>query len=219
MQPLAENLWVIRFPLRLLGTQIGRTVTVVRLRSGELVIHSTGPFTPRDLDAICKLGQPKWLMDATLFHDAFSKAGRAMFPSSVYLAPNGFQAPCEPLTPPPQAWAGELDVLELQGMPSVREYVFFHRPSRTLIVADLVFNFGATATPWTHFVFRWGAGIRQYPAMGRLFRMSIRDRKAFNESVRQMMDWDFDRLVMAHGDVIESGAKAKLATALGGHVR
>ena len=216
MQQLADNLWVMRFPLRLMGAEIGRTVTIIRLRSGELVIHSTAPFTVADADAITRLGPPRWLLDATLFHDTCARVGRVMFPSSVYLAPDGFPVPCETLSVPPQAWCEELEVLELGGMPSVREHVFFHRASGTLIVADLVFNFGADMTPWTRFVFRWGAGIREYPGVGRLFRMSIRDRAAFNQSVSEMMQWDFDRLIVGHGEVIGSGAKAKLAAVLQG---
>jgi len=214
MRQIAENLWLMRLPLRLLGAQIGRAVTIIRLGTGELVIHTTAPFTPADVDAICKLGTARWLVDATLFHDTCARTGRAMFPAVTYLAPEGFPVACEPLSaPPPQAWAGELDVLELKGMPSVREHVFFHRPSRTLIVADLLFNFGPNASAWTRFVFRWGAGIRRFPGIGRLFRLSIRDRDAFNDSVSKMMQWDFDHLVVGHGDIIETGARAKLKAA------
>src|SRR5688572_8279859 len=103
MQQLAENLWVMRFPLGLLGTQIGRTVSIIRLRTAELVIHSTAPFTPGEVDAICKLGSPRWLLDATRFHDTFARLGHAMFPTSAYLAPEGFAVPGEPLRPAPDA--------------------------------------------------------------------------------------------------------------------
>ena len=48
-----ENLWVLPYPLRLLGANFGRMVTIVRLGSGKLVIHSTGPFTPADSLASC----------------------------------------------------------------------------------------------------------------------------------------------------------------------
>jgi hypothetical protein len=46
MKELAENIWVLPYSLRLFGADLRRIVTVVRLRSGELIIHSTGPFTP-----------------------------------------------------------------------------------------------------------------------------------------------------------------------------
>ena len=58
MKKLAENLWVLPYPLRLLGANFGRMVTIVRLGSGELVIHSTGPFTPADVAGILAWANP-----------------------------------------------------------------------------------------------------------------------------------------------------------------
>ena len=217
MHQVAENLWTLRFPQSLLGTEIGRTVSVIRLQSGELVIHSTAPFSAADVSAIEAVGQPAWLIEATLFHDTFANAGREAFSDIPYLVPDGFPAikgGTVSLRTPPPDWSGELEVLPLEGMPKVREHVLLHRPTRTLIVADLVFNFGPSATPWTRYFFRWGGGICQFPGMSRLFRFSIRDRTAFAASVRQLMNLDFDRLIVGHGDVIESGAKDELAAAL-----
>ena len=66
MKSLAENLWVLPYPLWLLGADFRRMVTVVRLRSGQLVIHSTGPFTPAEVAAISGLGRPGWLLAWTV---------------------------------------------------------------------------------------------------------------------------------------------------------
>jgi hypothetical protein len=203
---------------------MGRTVTVMRLSSGRLVIHSTAPFTMEDVKDINALGQPAWLTEATLFHDTFATAGRSAFSDIPYFVPEGFRRsvgntssanphPAFLHTPPPE-WRSELEVLELEGMPNVREHVFFHRLTRTLIVADLVFNFGPHATAWTRWFFRWAGDISEFPGMSRLFRGSVRDPTAFARSVQLMMQWDFDRLIVGHGEIIHSGAKAKLAAAL-----
>ncbi len=56
------------------------TVTLIRLRSGKLVIHSTAPFTPEDVAAIRALGEPGWLLDGILRHDTFANEGREAFP-------------------------------------------------------------------------------------------------------------------------------------------
>jgi glyoxylase-like metal-dependent hydrolase (beta-lactamase superfamily II) len=105
-------------------------------------------------------------------------------------------------------------VLLIEGAPRIREYASFHRATRTLIVGDLVFNFGPNTTGWTKWFFQKLGGIQQYPGIGRLYRSSIRDREAFRASVRRILQWDFARLIPGHGDVIESGAKPKLAAAL-----
>lgn len=43
----------------------------------------------------------------------------------------------------PKAWRGELDQPFLTGRPYENEVAFFHRASRTLILCDLAFDFGA----------------------------------------------------------------------------
>lgn len=210
MQRLADNLWVFRYPLNILGTKVGRTVTVMRLRSGQLIIHSTAPFSRADVEAISALGSPGWLVEATLFHDTYARKGQAAFPNVPYLhaGPNG------DLLPAPAAWAGELEILLVDGMPKVREHVFLHRPSRTLITADLVFNFGPQASGWTRWFFRNVAGTGDFPGMSRMFRFFIKDRAAFKRSAETMLDWDFDRVIVAHGDIIETNGKQKLKAAL-----
>jgi hypothetical protein len=132
MKKLTEDLWILPYSLRLLGGDFGRPVTIVRLRSGELVIHSTGPFTPEDVAAILAVGQPGWLLDVMLRHDTFSKQGRQAFPGIPFLAPRGFSEvvgfPTEPLIPAPANWGDELLILRLEGIPSTQEHVVFTGP-------------------------------------------------------------------------------------------
>ena len=218
MEQIAQNLWVLRYPLRLMGLAIGRTVTIIRLGSGKLVIHSTAPFTPADLVAIRELGEPGWIVEATRFHDSFAQEGRAAFPGVPYLAPPGFanvgRGMTEPLTPAPREWAAELEVLELGGMPKVREHVLFHRPSRTLIAGDLLFNFGRGASGWTRFFARHVMRLKKFVGMSPFFRLMIRERTAFQSSVQRMMDWDFDRVIVAHGEIIQESGKERLREVL-----
>jgi hypothetical protein len=173
--PIADNLWVQHFHLRLFGTEQGRVVTIIRLRSGDLAIHSTAPFTPADVAAIRELGTPRWLLDAMLLHDTFVHEAMAAFPGVPLLGPPGFAEMCkaaaQPLIPPPAEWGDELEVLALEGMPKVREHLLFHRPSRTLIVADLVFNFDYEGNAWERLFRRWILGLKRQPDITRVFRL------------------------------------------------
>lgn len=218
MQAIGENLWILRYPQQLAGVELGRNVTVIRLRTGAVVIHSTAPFLPGDIEAIRRCGVPSALVEASWLHDTFSRAGHAAFFGVPFFAPEGFSRrtglPAQPLVKFPSAWSEELIVVGLEGLPRVREHVFFHHPSRTLIVADLVFHFGSGTTGWTRFFLRWAAGIREQPGMSRFFRFLIRDAARFGHSLRRVMQWDFERIVVGHGDVIEREAKEKLARAL-----
>jgi len=45
------------------GADFHRMARIPRLQSEDLVIHSTGPFTPEEVDAISRLVRPGWLPD------------------------------------------------------------------------------------------------------------------------------------------------------------
>lgn len=218
MQALAQNLWLLSYPLTLLGADLRRNVAVIRLRSGDLVIHSTGPFTADDTAQIRAQGKPAWLLDAMLRHDTFAKQSRAAFPEAAYLAPDGFSKvsgiETRPLLPSPAAWGDELQVVRLEGVPSMEEHAVFHAPSRTLIVADLLFNFGTEASWWTHALLLLAVGARHAPGVSRSFKFTLKDRPAFERSLAAVMAWDFDRIIVGHGSVIERNGKAALGNAL-----
>ncbi len=221
LEELAPNIHLQRHPLGLLGCQMGRVVTVIRLESGSSVVHSTTAFHPHHVAEIRKVGQPGWLVEATNFHDTLAAPGRTAFPDLPYLTPPGFPSgdklATTRLSPAPAEWDGELDVIAVGGMPKIREHVFFHRPSKTLIVADLFFNLPPDAGRWTHGVMRTAAGIREYPGMSRLLRFCIKDREAFSESMREIAALEFERIVVAHGDPILKNAKAKFMALLDRH--
>jgi hypothetical protein len=218
MKEVAENLWVLPYSLRLFGGDLRRVVTIVRLRSGALVIHSTGPFTPEDVAGIVRLGKPAWILDIMLRHDTFAKQGRQSFLNIPFLAPEGFSErvgfPTEPLIPAPAAWGDELRILRLEGIPSMQEHVVFHHPSRTLIVGDMLFNFGPDTSGWTRFLVLCAVGSKHHPGMSKPFRMAIKDQSAFRRSVEVLMAWDFDRIIVGHGEIIETDGKRRLAQAL-----
>jgi hypothetical protein len=216
MHEIARNLYEITYPLSIIGAQLGRRVTVIRLPTNKLIIHSTGPFTGQDIAAIKSLGAPAWLIDVTQNHDTFADIGRAAFPEIPYGVPEGFihvDGERFSLASPPAEWGEQFQILELQGMPDIREHACYHAPTRTVIVADLVFNF-QTCTPWTRQFFRWVSGIKQFPGVSRLFTREIKDKHAFTRSLQQLMQWDFDRLIVAHGQTVHTNAKQKLAEAL-----
>ena len=99
-----------------------------------------------------------------LLHDTYAREGRDAFPEVPFLAPRGFSErvgfPTLSLLPAPAEWAGEIEVIELAGAPRLKEHVFMHIPTRTLIVADLVFNFPPDEQGWERFFHRYIAGSR-----------------------------------------------------------
>ena len=81
---------------------------------------------------------------------------------------------------------------------------FFQRASRTLILCDLAFNFGPRTATSTRLLMTL---LRSYGYFGpsKLDPLLIRDRRAARESLERILGWDFDRVIVAHGEVLERG--------------
>ena len=122
--------------------------------------------------------------------------------------------PTAALLPPPPDWAGEIDVLAIDGL-RTNEHALFHRRSRTLVVADLFFSFPRQMRGWPRFF------VRHIMRLPRLFgvsvffrRLMIRDKQAFMRSMNALLRWDFERLIVAHWEPIEKDAKEAVEQAL-----
>lgn len=102
-----------------------------------------------------------------------------------------------------------------------RELVFYYRPDRVLIEADLLFNLPATEqysrVPEAErksggFAARAFEGA-QTPTKGNKWMkrfnwyMAAKNRDSFNDSLRVIDQWDFTTLIPCHGDVLEGNAK------------
>ena len=112
---------------------------------------------------------------------------------------------------PEPEWRGEIDQVFFGARSLENEVVFFHRASRTLLCADAVFNLGTHPSRLTRVV-AFLMGSRK-PGATLVERVLIRDRAAARAQVDRMLAWDFDRIVLAHGDVIDTGGREILRRA------
>ncbi len=215
---VAAGVWTSTFPLKVLGVDIQRVVTVLKLAGGKLLVHSTAPFGAGEVAAIRAMGDPLWLVDALLRHDTFAAEGRAAFPEARYFAPPGFAAGTgivtESLLAPPPEWAGEIEVLAVAGVPDYGEFVMLHCASKTLVVGDLVVNFPDGDGLWSELLFKLGAvGGHTQPGVTRPFKHAIEDEAAFLKSLETVLSWDFERIIVGHGEPVLTDAKGKLRRA------
>jgi hypothetical protein len=212
LRAVAPGVHALEARQRFMGIQVGTRMTVLEL-DGGLLVHSPVAVDPA---IVAPLGEPRWVLAPNLLHH-------------LYVGPWA-EAGVEPWAAPgladkrpDVAWAGtvsashpfgaDVRVMALQCFGMTNEVVVLHRPSRTLVVSDLVYHFTAEA-PWLTRAAMWC--LRGYPGC----RTSLIERLGFRRAVarqelRTLADWDFDRLVMAHGEVLETGAKDALLRAFG----
>ena len=193
---------------RFLGVEVGARMTVLELEGG-LLIHSPVAMEPASVQ---HLGEPRWMLSPNLLHHLY--AGPWIDAGLEAWAAPGLPEKRSDLTfhgvidSTDSPFGDDVQVMPLACFPMANEVVILHRPSRTLVVTDLVFNFSATAPWWTRVVMRalWG-----YPGCQTtlLERFNMR-RDLARRELSAILTWDFDRLIMAHGDIIETGGKDAL---------
>ena len=214
----AEGIWTAAAPLKFLGLHLGCRMTVVRLPSSALWLHSAVHIDAELKAEIDALGRVEHIVAPNAYHHLHAGAAAALWPKARVHGPRGLRKrrpdlriDAELAETPDPAWGGALLPMRLLGT-LLHETVFLHRPTRTLIVADLVENFAGSPHLPTDLYLRV-AGLHGQVGVSRLGRFVFRDREAARRSVDRILGEDFDRIVLAHGRVIPTGGAAAVRAA------
>jgi hypothetical protein len=219
LRELGTNLWVAERPLKLVVGDIGTRMTVIRLQDGDLFLHSPVHLDAPTRAALDAIGRVRHVVAPSKVHHFFVGDYAAAYPEArLYAAPGlpekrkdvSFDVVLDDAAP--LAWRDEIEQLLFRGAPRINEIVFFHRATRTLLLTDLAFNVASNRTSGARF-FYWLAGAAGRFGPHRLMRTLIRDRRAARASVRRILQWDFDRITLTHGDVVDGDGRRRFAAA------
>jgi len=186
------------------------TVLQIPGDEGKLLVHSPVELSEEVQRELATLGEPAVFVAPSHFHDLYWKPYLSAYQGSSFLAPPGMPVPgnFDSLVES-SIWSDDLHPIEVQGMPNVQEHVIYHRPSKSLIVADLAFNLKRGSDFATR-CFEKMAGIYDHFAASRLFQSFIRDQKLFGKSIARILELDFQQIIMGHGQVQAVEAKNML---------
>jgi hypothetical protein len=211
LERLSEDMWIARRPLRFLGVETGTRMTVVRLAGGGLFVHSPVALDAETREAVDALGRVEALVAPSLFHHLYIGEWARAYPNASLSACPGLQKKRKDLswgavlTDEPEAqWKGEIEQVSFSARTMENEVIFFHRKSKTIVSCDFIFNLASHPSQLTRIVARL-LGQRE-PGATLLERVMIRKRAAAREQIDRVVAWGAERIVLAHGDIIESNA-------------
>jgi hypothetical protein len=222
LQSIGTNLWIAEQPLRFMGLSVGTRMSVIRLADDRLVIVSPIAPTAELIQQIDALGAVAYIIAPNRYHHLFAAAFKQQYPQAEFLAAMGLAEKCPQLKIDRvlTETAGNLGadfhyqqfpgiyVPSIKGADPLNEIVFYHRPSRTLIITDIAFNFDRSFDWVTQTVAKL---IRSYNQLrpSILEQWMIQDRDVIEQSVRRVLEWDFEPVIMAHGRVVHRDGKAQ----------
>jgi hypothetical protein len=230
-KPVDRDVWVVDGPIMRMKTPWGsvafptRTV-VVRLVGGGLWVWSPVELSPAIPTNLAALGPIRHLVSPNRIHYAHVAAWKAAYPDAIAWASPGVRERAasqhvdvtfdRDLTDAhDDGWAREIDQLVFRGSRLMEEVVFFHRASRTLILADLIENFEKEKLTFPERLLMRIGGVSDPDGKASSgYRTTfLGHHDAARECVQRMIDWNPERIVIAHGRSYEKDATAELRRA------
>lgn len=181
-------------------------MTVIETRRGT-VIYSPVALASAHIDQIRQMGRVAAIIAPNLFHHMFLRPCMAAFPEARVLIPAGLEAKIGAVRGA-EVMTADLDL----GVPGeiahhifaghkLRETVLFHRPTATLITADLLYNFQRENFPAEKLFFR-AIGSYGAPCVTFYHRFAIEDRASARALMEAVKAWRVRRIVMSHGRIL-----------------
>jgi hypothetical protein len=214
-----DKIWALDRPVWFGGVRLRARTTVVRLEDGRLLLHSPAPPTGALAEQLRALGLVRWLVVPNCFHHLGTPAAAAHYPEAQVVGPASARSRNRALRLHVDirdaqfgAQVPELEALPLLGVPFLDETVLYHRPTQTLLGADIVLSAGAK----DHWTLRCAARITGCYERVRVppdVRKKIPDKTTAARSIRAILERPAQRLIAGHADVIEGGWRDRLAQA------
>lgn len=214
---VAENLYCVDSDWE--NTPFRRRMTVIVLKSGELVIHSAVRMKDADMAALDKLGRVVAVVAPNMYHGSEAQWYADRYPAAKVLVPYDAGGALRKHVRIdgtleddwPAVFDGELGCQPVLGA-RMCEAVFLHRPSRTLIVTDLVFNLPESAFKpgLLKTLMKWNGVVGRFGPSKLFQHYFANDKYKLRSTLEKIYEWDFDRVIMSHGQIVESGGKEKL---------
>jgi hypothetical protein len=213
---LAPDLWTVDAEWSPGGFALGARATVARLPDGGLWLHSPVALTPERRAALDALGPVTDIVAPSRMHFAHVRETAAAYPAARVWAPALLLPRLSGLSPrllpesPPAEWQGAVDLAPFRGSRLYDEHDFHYRfpngAGGALILTDLLFNVPRSRPPLTRFL-AGAMGFLGRAAVSRTFALTVGDRTQVRASLERLLAWEWDCLILSHGECVPSGGR------------
>lgn len=214
-----EKIYIVEYPLRFGGMDLFSRMTLVKLDSGKLWVHSPSEIDAELKVAIDNIGEVGYLLAPGNYHHLNIASAQSLYPDAeTFLCP-GLEKKCPDLSfdwilgnQPDPRWGSEFEQVVVQGTRIINEVVFFHIATKTLILVDLIENIG---DDYEHdagllLQFWWKAVFHMWnnPKAAPEYQLGWGNKEIVKKALGKILTWDFERIILAHGNLIEQDAKS-----------
>lgn len=227
IRALNQDITIFSCPFSRFGLfKIGGRATAIKLQNADVVIVSAIKSTPEIQNTIKALGTVKYLVAPDVEHHLNLDEYAKLYPNAKIIAVEGLPEKHPHLKfhkvfgeskydNVEIGWESEIETVYFPGH-SNKELALLHKPTKTLIEADIVFNLpafeqykgssssagiGGFLSPFKNL------SLTHKSHRTLTWNMLAKDKKSFKASLLQVQKWDFVNLIPCHGEVVEGNAK------------
>lgn len=191
-------------------------MTVIRLANGDLLLHSPIKFDEALAGELQRIGAIRHLVSPNQFHYAHIGEWSKAFPDAITWASLHVRQRARARhidvtfarnldLDPPEEWRQDLDQMLFPGG-YFKEYIFFHKRSKTLVLTDTIINIELDKMPEPWRTATWLSGM--YHPRGQIFfgmrlPLLLQKREA-SAAFAQIRAWQPERVLLSHGRYFES---------------
>ncbi|MGT2666793.1 DUF4336 domain-containing protein [Streptococcus rifensis] len=229
VKAVGENIWIVDgdavdMDFKVFSVPFSTRMTIIRLESEGLFIHSPIRLTSSVKQAVDQLGKVAYIIAPNKLHYSFIEEWSHAYPEAqVWVAPglekkllkswageNTFVL-SQDNSP---AWQREIDFLPFRGSVYIEEIVFYHKLSQTLILTDLIENIELHNPSFAQrLLFKLGDNTYPNGRTPRDLRLSFFHKKMARQCYEQMIAWQPKNITLAHGQCFFGNAMAHLPKA------
>ncbi|KAJ7698660.1 hypothetical protein B0H17DRAFT_1196759 [Mycena rosella] len=222
IREVTTNVWTFSRPFARFGIiPFGGRSTAIKMGNGGVWILASTTLNPETKAKIDELGPVQYIIGADAVHHLFLAEFKKAYPTAKLIAPAAAVERADKTLVFDGVWGRDapdtkygfeedIKACYFSGFRN-RDVAFFHPASATMIEADLLLNLPCTEQ------YSKTTSSGAIPFMGSLKPSSWLhgkisanmgdDQAAMKRDVKTVADWDFQRIIPCHGDVIETGGK------------
>lgn len=221
---IKDQIWVYEYPIRYGGIDLFARMTIIKLPSGELLVHDPCKIDYATQQAINALGEVKYIVAPGNFHHLFVNDFQQKYPDAeTFLCP-GLERKRPDIrfdwilgNEPDPRWGDVLEQVVIQGTRIIWEVVFFYKPSKTIILVDLLENIGDDYQHKAGLILRfwWKVIFKMWnhPKAAPEYQVAWGKKDIVRQGLEKIISWNAEKVILAHGEFIETNVNEVLRTA------
>ena len=217
-----DGIWTLEGDeVRMFTVPFETRAIILQLNQDKNAMISPVKVNPLRIKEVKSLGAISYLIAPNNFHHLYLNDWKKIYPAATIWGSarlhkkrkdvNFAKGVCPESD---QMWNEKIAIEVFKGSNFLEETIFLHIPSKTLIVTDIIQNHSPSKNNlFWKIIKRLDGILAPNGKIPKDLRLTIRNKALAKKSLAKILAWDFNRMILAHGQCIDKNGKEYLKNA------